>query len=69
MHNRFGATCRWYEDEDAASNMDSLQAILNCASAQGCAHCVKCSETALEMFLTLAQDGCPAPGEPSFLHA
>lgn len=41
--------------------MDSLQAILNCASVQGCRDCVACSERALEMFLKAARRHGPFP--------
>lgn len=59
MHNRFGDECRWHGDANAADHMDSLQAILNCASVQGCGECVNCSETALELFLKAARGSRP----------
>jgi len=57
MRNRSGEDCRWHADPQARENMDSLQAILNCASLQGCGECVGCSEKALELFLKVAREG------------
>ncbi|MBX9634655.1 MAG: hypothetical protein K2X44_06705, partial [Magnetospirillum sp.] len=52
----------WHVDPAAAEHMDSLQVILNCASAQGCGECVRCSEAALELFLKVARESCVASG-------
>lgn len=59
MHNRFGEECRWQADAHAATHMESLQVILNCASVQSCGDCVTCSEKALDLFLKVAR-GCVA---------
>jgi hypothetical protein len=56
MLNRFGEECRW-QDSDSHQSLESLQAILNCASLHGCRECVPCSEKALEMFRKAALDG------------
>ncbi|MCR6629021.1 MAG: hypothetical protein NVV74_02625 [Magnetospirillum sp.] len=55
MRNRFGERCRWHTDPQAETALDSLQAILNCASVQGCGDCVVCSEKALALFLKAAR--------------
>lgn len=55
MRNRKGEECAWHSDPTAHSNLDTLQTILNCASVQGCDHCVSCSEQALEMFRSVAR--------------
>ena len=60
MRNRSDEECRWHVDPQAHQSMDSLQVILNCASVQGCAECVGCSEKALELFLKAAREGCPS---------
>ncbi|MBC7907178.1 MAG: hypothetical protein H7Y60_10590 [Rhodospirillaceae bacterium] len=62
MHNRFDEGCRWQTDAGAATHMDSLQVILNCASIQSCSDCVTCSENALELFLKAAR-GYVASGQ------
>jgi hypothetical protein len=55
VRDRHGGTeCRWHTDPEAANRMESLQVILNCASAQGCKECVRCSERALPLFLKAA---------------
>lgn len=56
MRNRFGEDCLWDQDPQAASRLESLQTILNCASMQGCGKCVPCSERALELFLKAARE-------------
>jgi hypothetical protein len=57
MRNRSAEDCRWRVDPQSHEHMESLQAILNCASAQGCEECVGCSEKALELFLKVARQG------------
>jgi hypothetical protein len=47
--------CRWLTDAQAEASLASLQAILNCASRQGCRECVPCSERALSLLLEAAR--------------
>lgn len=56
MRNRPGKHCPWTREPRAENSLESLQAILNCASGQGCGFCVPCSERALELFLKAARD-------------
>ncbi|MBI3447123.1 MAG: hypothetical protein HY055_17590 [Magnetospirillum sp.] len=46
--------CGW-EQRVAELDIEELHQVLNCASARGCHHCVRCSERALELMLTLAR--------------
>lgn len=46
--------CGW-EQRAAELELEELHQVLNCASARGCTHCVRCSERALEKFLTVAK--------------
>ena len=46
--------CGW-EQRAAELELEELHQILNCASARGCAQCVRCSELALDKFLRLAR--------------
>lgn len=47
--------CGW-EQRIVPLDVEELHQILNCASARGCSHCVKCSEIALEQMLKMARD-------------
>ena len=40
--------CGW-ESKSRAPDIEELHEVLKCASAQGCRHCVGCSEKALEI--------------------
>ena len=50
--------CGW-ETRAAEIAIEELQQILNCASMRGCAQCVRCSERALELVLTMARKRQP----------
>lgn len=55
MQNRKGEECPWHSDAPADQDLGRLQAMLNCASVQGCLDCVPCSERALELFRETAR--------------
>lgn len=55
MRYRDASFCPMQTDAEAVSELETLQAALNCASIQGCDQCVPCSERALDLFRKVAR--------------